>query len=284
MEAKHGSLGRAMLAARAAMARGPKTPPKPLFTSLKDGMQQMIDALVAALDAASLTTRNPVQAIAPEAGGWVVSAGLQSDQFDAVIVALPTQAAAALLRRSGRDLATELAAIQYSSSVTVALGYGKQVRDALPPGFGFLVPRSEGKRMLAATFVHNKFPHRAPDDRAILRCFLGGARGEQMLALSEEQILTIVREELDQILHLKAEPLFTRVFKWKGAMAQYGVGHLDRLERIATLRKNMPGLALAGNGYNGIGVPDCVRSGTAAVEEMLKQLGIVEEQSVSAGS
>ena len=105
-----------------------------------------------------------------------------------------------------------------------------------------------------------------------------------MLALSEEQILTIVREELDQILHLKAEPLFTRVFKWKGAMAQYGVGHLDRLERIATLRKNMPGLALAGNGYNGIGVPDCVRSGTAAVEEMLKQLGIVEEQSVSAGS
>ena len=166
----------------------------------------------------------------------------------------------------------------------MALGYGKQVRDSLPPGFGFLVPRSEGKRMLAATFVHNKFPHRAPDDRAILRCFLGGARGEQMLALSEDQILTIVRQELDQILGLKAEPLFTRVFKWKGAMAQYGVGHLERLERIESLRKKLPGLALAGNGYSGIGVPDCVRTGTAAVEEMLKGLGVAESKSESVRS
>jgi len=284
MEAKHGSLGRAMLAARAAMARAPKTKPRPLFTSLKEGMQQMVDALVAALDAASLKTETPVQAISPEAGGWVVSAGLQSDQFDAVIVALPTHAVAALIQRSGPDLSAELGAIQYSSSVTVALGYGKQVRDSLPPGFGFLVPRSEGKRMLAATFVHNKFPHRAPDDRAILRCFLGGARGEQMLALSEDQILTIVRQELDQILGLKAEPLFTRVFKWRGAMAQYGLGHLDRLERIETLRKKLPGLALAGNGYSGIGVPDCVRTGTAAVDEVLNVLGVVSLESVSAQS
>jgi oxygen-dependent protoporphyrinogen oxidase len=282
MEAKHGSLGRAMLAARSAMARAPKTKPRPLFTSLKEGMQQMVDSVVAALGASSLKTGTPVQAICPEAGGWVVSAGLQTDQYDAVIVALPAPAASMLLQRCASNLAAELGAIQYSSSVTVALGYGKQVRDTLPPGFGFLVPRSEGKRMLAATFVHNKFPHRAPEDRAILRCFLGGARGEQMLALSDEQILTIVHEELDQILHLKADALFTRVYKWKGAMAQYGVGHLERLERIETLRKQLPGLALAGNGYSGIGVPDCVRTGTAAVEEMLKVLGICETESVEA--
>jgi oxygen-dependent protoporphyrinogen oxidase len=170
------------------------------------------------------------------------------------------------------DLAAELAAI-HSSSVTVASVRQAVVRDA-SPGPHSRAP-SEGKRMLAATFVHNKFPHRAPDDRAILRCFLGGARGEQMLALSEDQILTIVRQELDQILGLKAEPLFTRVFKWKAAMAQYGVGHLDRLERIEALRKKLPGLALAGNGYSGIGVPDCVRTGTAAVEDMLSALGVL---------
>ena len=282
MEAKHGSLGRAMLAARSAMARGPKTAPRPLFTSLKEGMQQMVDALVAALPSDALRSEAIVQAVAPEAGGWVVSAGMQSDQFDAVILALPTKAAAVLLQRCGAELASELAAIAYSSSVTVALGYDNQVRESLPPGFGFLVPRSEGKRMLAATFVHNKFPHRAPEDRAIIRCFLGGARGEHMLALSEEEILRMVREELDQILQLKAEPLFARVFKWKGAMAQYGVGHLERLKRIETLRLKLPGLALAGNGYSGIGVPDCVRSGTAAVEDTLKTLGIMEAQSVSA--
>ncbi len=148
--------------------------------------------------------------------------------------------------------------------MTVALGFDKEVRAALPPGFGFLVPRSEGKRMLAATFVHNKFPHRAPEDRALLRCFLGGSRDEQVLQLSDDEILSIVREELRQILGLSAEPLFTRVYRWKGAMAQYNVGHLERLERIERLLKQLPGLALAGNGYRGIGVPDCVRSGEAA--------------------
>src|SRR6202045_1498772 len=239
----------------------------------------MVEAVVAALDGDALNTGANVQAVAPDAGSWVVSAGLQSDEFDAVILALPTKAAANLLQRCGPQLAAELTAIEYSSSVTVALGYDKQVRDSLPPGFGFLVPRSEGKRMLAATFVHNKFPHRAPEDRAILRCFLGGARGEQMLALSEEEILSIVREELDQILQLRAEPLFTRVFKWRGAMAQYGVGHLERLERIEALRQKLPGLALAGNGYSGIGVPDCVRSGTAAVDNTLHALGLTPIES-----
>jgi oxygen-dependent protoporphyrinogen oxidase len=203
---------------------------------------------------------------------------LQTDEFDAVILALPTKAAANLLQRCGPLLAAELSAIEYCSSVTVGLGYDKQVRDSLPAGFGFLIPRSEGKRMLAATFVHNKFPHRAPSDRAIVRCFLGGARGEQMLALSEDEILSIVREELDQILHLKAEPLFARVFKWKGAMAQYGVGHLERLERIEALRQKLPGLALAGNGYSGIGVPDCVRSGAAAVDATLDALGLTRPE------
>lgn len=272
MEAKHGSLGRAMLAARG--ARAAKGLPPPLFTSLKGGMQQMVDALVASLDANALKSQTAVQAVSPEAGGWVVSAGLQSDQFDAVILALPTHAAGNLVQRSGKELFSELSLIQYSSSVTVALGYDKQVRESLPPGFGFLVPRSEGKRLLAATFVHNKFPHRAADDRAILRCFLGGARGEQILALSEDEILRIVREELTQILGLKVEPLFARVFKWKSAMAQYGVGHLERLQRIEAFRQKLPGLALAGNGYRGIGVPDCVRSGNQAVEEVLSKLGV----------
>ena len=281
MEAKYGSLGRAMLAARSAMART-KGPSRPLFTSLKQGMQQLVDSLVASLERASLHAGIVVQAVSPEAGGWVVSAGLKSDQFDAVILAVPTKSAALLLQNCSKDLGTELGGIDYSSSVTVALGYDKPVRDSLPPGFGFLVPRSEGKRMLAATFVHNKFPHRAPDDRAIIRCFLGGARGESMLDLPETEILRIVREELGQILHLNAEPLFTRAYKWKGAMAQYGVGHLERLQRIEGLRQKLAGLALAGNGYSGIGVPDCIRSGTQAVEETLTGLGLIESEPVSA--
>jgi oxygen-dependent protoporphyrinogen oxidase len=128
--------------------------------------------------------------------------------------------------------------------------------------------------MLAATFVHHKFPHRAPEDRALVRCFLGGSRDESILQLPDDEILRIVREELRQILGLVAEPLFSRIYRWRGAMAQYNVGHLERLERIERLRQQIPGLALAGNGYRGIGVPDCVRSGKEAAEQMLAKVGL----------
>ena len=153
--------------------------------------------------------------------------------------------------------------------MTVALGYDKTVRAALPPGFGFLVPRSEGKRLLATTFVHNKFPHRTPADRALLRCFLGGSRDEGVLELSGEETLRTVREELRQILGLTAEPLFFRIYRWQAAMAQYTVGHLDRMERVENLRKQLPGIALAGNGYRGIGIPDCIHTGQEAVAQIL---------------
>jgi len=101
----------------------------------------------------------------------------------------------------------------------------------------------------------------------LLRCSLGGTRDEAAVSLPDDEILRIVRSELQQILGLTAEPLFTRVYKWKEAMAQYTVGHLDRLKRIERLRP--PGIFLAGNGYRGIGVPDCVRSGKEAAEQAM---------------
>ncbi len=179
------------------------------------------------------------------------------------------------------ELANELRGIPYTSSITATLGYGHSVQPSLPPGFGFLVPRSEGRRLLAATFVHNKFPHRAPEDRALIRCFFGGSRDEEILQLHEDEILRIAREELRQILGISAEPLFTRIYKWKAAMAQYTVGHLERLDRIdRRLRQQLPGLALAGNAYRGIGVPDCVHSGKQAAEQALFAMGLTSSAAV----
>jgi oxygen-dependent protoporphyrinogen oxidase len=269
MERTHGSLGRAMLAARKRMPRPAGKPAAPLFTSLKNGMQQLVETLVPKLNQPSLLTNAPVQSIEPRTGGWSVSAGLNSDHFNAVILALPALATAKLLSTCSPDLSAELAAIGYSSSITVGLGYGREVRQSLPPGFGFLVPRSEGRRLLAATFVHNKFPHRSPEDRALLRCFFAASNAENIWQLSDDEIVSIVRNELQQILGLRVDPLFARVYKWKSAMAQYGVGHLDRLSRIGRLRQQLPGLALAGNAYRGIGVPDCVRSGQGAAKQLL---------------
>ncbi len=267
MEAKYGSLGRAMLAARRNMPQAAGARP-PLFTSLKGGMQQLVEAILASLPPACLRPGIAVRQMRREGSGWIVSAR-EEQKFDAVVLATTATAAGALLRTVSRKLADELQGIGYSSSVTATLIYEERDVAGLPPGFGFLVPRSEGRRMLACTFVHNKFPHRAAVGRGILRCFLGGSRDEQILDWPEEAILGTVQKELKQILRLQAQPVAQRVYKWPRAMAQYAVGHLERLERIAALRRDIPGLALAGNGYEGIGVPDCIRSGTSAANQVV---------------
>lgn len=274
MESKHGSLGRGMVKARKKMYAPEQAPARPVFSSLKEGMQQMVDALIPRLDARALKKSAVVQSVIRQDNGWTVCAGYQTDHFDAVIIAIPAHAAAEVLQTADENLSRNLGEIQYSSSVTVTLGYDEKVRASLPPGFGFLVPRSEGRRMLAATFVHNKFLYRAPANRALIRCFLGGSRDEQILQGSEQEILQIVRNDLQQILALDTEPLFASVYKWRSAMAQYSIGHIERVQRIESLRQQLPGLALAGNGYNGIGVPDCVRSGTEAAGKILAEMGM----------
>ena len=268
MEASHGSLGKGMLAARKRHASG-----APLFTSLRNGMQQLVDALVARLPPASRKLNTPVEQVKPESGKWLIVAEGRTQEFDSVIMATSAYVAAKFLESSS-EIATELAGIAYSSSATVVLACDQKVRGRLPAGFGFLIPRSENRRMIAATFVHNKFPFRTPADVALIRCFLGGTRDPAILQSSEDEIQGIVRRELEQILGIRAEPLFTRIYKWKSAMAQYNVGHSSRITRIRDRVSSMPGLALAGNAYGGIGVPDCVRSGSEAVAKILADLAI----------
>ena len=265
MERTHGSLGRAMLAARKKMAAH-RAAPRPLFTSLRKGMQQLVDRILERVPDGRFRRNATVREIRLASGGWALRTEAGQTEFEHVIVCTPANIAGSLLEPIDTELGSDLRQIEYTSSTTVVLAFRKK-ETALPAGFGFLVPRAEGKRMLACTFVQNKFPHRAPPDKVLLRCFLGGARNHGISGMAEEEIVRITREELRQILGLKAEPLFSRVYKWRGAMAQYGVGHLERLERIEQRRRLLSGLALAGNGYRGIGVPDCVRSGMQAANE-----------------
>ena len=286
MEAKHGSLGRAVVSARkqrgAASAElrsagrtgaSAAAQSASLFTSIRSGMQAMVNALVTRIPAEARRLNAGVEAVRRESGKWLVISSGRTEEFDAVILATPAHATARLLASASAELAAELNAIGYSSSVTVILGFDKSTRAALPAGFGFLVPRTEKRRVLAATFVHNKFPGRAPEDRALIRCFLGGTGDEEILQRSDDEILGIVRRELREILGISAEPLLARVFKWKRAMAQYGIGHTVRVERIHGLVAATPGLALAGNAYGGIGVPDCVREGAKAASDIVQWSG-----------
>jgi len=266
MQAGHGSLSKAMIRSRP-QAIGKDA--RPIFTSLEDGMQQLVDALISRIPSSCIRSNAAIQALSIVSDGWRVSWKETNEQFDSVILAVPSYVAAKLLDGSRTNLASELRGIQYSSSVTVSLSYDRVVRGLLPAGFGYLVPRGEGNRVLAVTFVHNKFQHRAPKDRALLRCFLGGTRDEPVLELSDDEILQIVAKELREVLGVETEPRFARVYKWEAAMAQYNVGHLERLQRIEQLRREVSGLFFAGNAYNGIGVPDCVRSGQQAARQAL---------------
>jgi oxygen-dependent protoporphyrinogen oxidase len=264
-----------MLAARK-NAAGSRT----LFTSLKEGMQQLSNAVVARLDREKLFCGAAVDSVNLKEQEWVLAVRGKAQVFDGLIVATSAREAGKLLQAVAPELSAELGKIEYSSSVTVAMGYGREERQSLPPGFGFLAPRKEGVRLLAATFVHNKFSHRVPEDKALIRCFLGGISDEAVLDMSDGEIVRLVRDEVGKILGLAAEPEFVRVFKWRAAMAQYNVGHKDRLKRISEAQQKLPGLALAGNAYRGIGIPDCISSGTDAAMQALHSAGIAERRIV----
>jgi oxygen-dependent protoporphyrinogen oxidase len=274
MEAKHGSLGRGMLSSGRKMAKSGGTTPNPIFTSLRNGMQQMVDAIEQQLAKQSIRKDTVVRAVQFRGIAWELVSNLGTESFDGLILALPAYQAAELVEGSNQPLAQELAEIAYTSSTTVALGYGNDVRAALPAGFGFLVPQAKNRKILATTFVHNKFLYRAPSDKALLRCFLGGPGAEAMLKSSDEEIVAAVRQDLHDILGIRADPHFVRIYKWKQAMAQYNVGHLERRARIESLLKPHVNLALAGNAYDGIGVPDCVRAGEDAALRILNTVGL----------
>ncbi len=280
METKYGSLTRGMLAAHKRMRAMTKDSSKTrkggaaIFTALRGGMSQLVDALVARIDGAGLLKGTPVAAIGKTAGGWVLDAGQKHEQYDTLIIAAPAWAAGSLLAPVDANLGTELCGIPYSSSITVNLVYDEAKIGALPEGFGFLVPAVEGRAMLACTFVHRKFLGRTPPGKAVFRAFLGGMNGEALLAESDETLVDTVRREMAAILGAKVfsaaiEPEHVQVTRWRRAMAQYAVGHKERMTRIGERVKALPGLRLVGNAYDGIGVPDCIRLGRQAARELV---------------
>jgi protoporphyrinogen/coproporphyrinogen III oxidase len=260
MERAHGSLVRATLRARK-QRMNTAAQPQPLFTSLKCGMQQIVDALVASLPAGSLRLRQQEIRLLRTKSGWQVA----GEEFDSVLLAVPAPAAASLLQSLQTRMARLLGEIHYTSSAAVALAYDQA---DLPPGHGFLVPRAEGREILACTFVHKKFPHRAPEGSALLRCFISSSRVPDLLSHSDDTLQEIAQKDLSDILCLSRQPRFARVFRWETAMPQYETGHLERVAEMEKLLTELPGIQIIGNSFYGIGIPDCIRSARLAVKKI----------------
>ena len=281
MERQFGSLTRGMLAAHRRMRALAKNSSKTqnrgaaaIFTALRGGMQQLVDALVARLDPASIMAGTSVRSIAKSGESWIVETSIGRREYDALILAAPAWVSGKLLAPVDSALGADLSGIPYSSSITINLVYDESQIGTLPEGFGFLVPAVEGRSMLACTFVHRKFLGRTPPGKVVFRAFLGGMNNEALLSATDDALVSIVRREMSEILGAKtfnaaADPEHAQVSRWSRAMAQYAVGHKDRMQRINARVAALPGLRLAGNAYDGIGVPDCIRLGRQAARELV---------------
>ncbi len=282
MEQRHGSLIRALRHnQRQARQQGMSGPRYGLFTSFRNGMQTLVDRLESCLspDMIRLCTRVAGLARQPEAPAWTVRLEDQPDlSADAVCLALPAPRAASLLSAVDAELAAEMD-IPYASSAIMNIVMRR--RDIAHPlnGMGFVVPAVENRALIACSFSSVKFAGRAPEDRVLLRAFVGGAMHQERFEQSDEEIQRAVLHDLRHLLGTSGDPLHVSLRRWPQSMAQYHVGHVQRVARIESLAKRWPGLVLAGNAYHGVGVPDCIRSGNEAAQTVLDNLGMASAAS-----
>ena len=241
-----------------------------LFVTLAEGMEGLVHALAERLADSSVVLRQRVASVERSGARWRVATA-DGARFDAdrVIVAGESHAAARLLRYVDLTLATLLGDIEYAGAVTVSLGYRRADVPHPLDGFGFVVPRTEGRSILAGTFSSVKYPGRAPEGHVLLRCFFGGALDPCVLTEDDAQLMGRARTELGEALGITAPPVLSRVARWPASMPQYRVGHLARVETVERRVLALPGLHLAGGAYRGVGIADCVRSGEAAAEAAL---------------
>jgi protoporphyrinogen/coproporphyrinogen III oxidase len=264
---RYGSLTRGVLAERAKAAPSTNHAPlQPLFRTLKGGMQQMIEAVAAAIRDVATVCHRRVESLEPASGGFRLRAGGDWLEAGHVVLACEAHSAALLVQNLDARLAELLGGIGYSSSMTVALGFDAKDLASRPDGHGFLVPKRERRRLMACTWVGEKFSFRVPEDKVVARCFLGGMDDAGVLRETDESIAAIVARELREIAEIAARPKFLRIYRWPLSMAQYTVGHPQRLAEIEARVKGIRGLQLAGNAYEGIGIPDCIRMGKRAAE------------------
>jgi oxygen-dependent protoporphyrinogen oxidase len=276
MERQHGSVIRAMWKqrrrVRASESKGTSGARYSLFLSFDEGMQVLVDGIVARLKDVSIRLNAKVESLVFDevTKQWSVNVGGSETIFaDAICLALPAYASAKLLRETDALLADELEAIPYASTATINLAFRRSEIPHALDGFGFVVPLIERRSILACTFSSVKFSGRAPESHILLRAFIGGALQPEMFALDEDEMIEATRRDLQQLLGITEPPLFAHTEKWPRSMAQYHLGHIERVERIRQRLNLYLNLKLAGNAFNGAGIPDCIRSGETAANEIV---------------
>lgn len=284
-EQKYGSLMLGFLAARKKVEEMKrKYPPKPgdkpktFFTTFNRGMQQFTDTMAEAVGAEKIRTGVGVTGLERKADGSYIATldTGETIEGDAVVICTESFAAEKLVRPVDTQIADALKQIPVSSSATVSMGFREEEVGINLDAFGVLCPLVEHRALMASTYSSTKWPGRAPKGRVLFRGFVGGPHNQAIVEKSDEELVSTVLGEFRSIMGMspKAEPLFSRVFRWFNGMPQYTLGHLDRVALIGSRAAEIPGLALAGGSYTGVGIPNCIESGERGVSKVLADFGI----------
>lgn len=278
MERAHGSVIRALRKRMRGMAASSQKtsasgPRYGLFLTLDTGMESMIDALIERIPAESLRPNTRATSLRREGERWRVGfEGEGEIEADAVCLALPGGPARKLVKYLSPGLADRLSEIPYGSVATLNLAFARgQVAHSLD-GMGFVVPEIEGQMLLACSFSSSKFDGRAPDGKVLLRAFVGGAQGKMAFDLSDDEMIERVMGELGPLLGIQGVPEAAVLTRYPGAMAQYRLGHIERVRAIEDEMKKLPGLAVAGSAYRGVGIPDCAAGAREAATILLDHI------------
>ena len=270
VENEYGSLIRGLVTLqKAARKAGSKDTPGPgpggVLTSFEDGMSVLTSTIAGRLGF-RLRLRTPVQGISYEQGRYTVHADNGQASFDALVVASPAYAQATMLKDLDPGISGLLDEIQYPALAVACLGYRRQdVGDAMD-GFGFLVPSGERRDVLGTVADSYVFPNRAPEGHVLLRTMVGGARRPELAQLPDDRLLSIVQSNLREIMGVRSEPVFAKIYRHQRAIPQYLVGHASRLEEIERRLAAFPGLVLTGNAFRGVSLNDCVLNAERTAE------------------
>jgi len=246
------------------------------FTSLRNGLQTLPEYMAATLPGDWLSFDTPVNAIEKVVDNWRVHAKGSAQEFDALIVALPARTASKLLSGVDAGLAG-LLEIEASSAIIVAMAFTPEQSQSikLPRGFGFLVPQAHDvaseTKLMATTFVDQKFTHRAPAGGIVLRAFFGGAAANELMSQSDEALTDLARRDLGGIIGTLSTAHITLVRRWPDSLPQYAVGHLKRVAEIERVVAGIPNLRVTGNAFHGVGMPDIIRQGRVAATSLVGQ-------------
>lgn len=269
LEREHGSLIAALQKIRGGNSGS-------VFTSLKSGLETLIERMAATLPPNSIRLNHEVQSVLQQSNKWRIDANGFCDLSDVVILATPAHVSHHMLSRLHSDF-DSLLAMEATSAIVVALAFsGPDSKHlTIPRGFGYLVPQSSTSatgdttpQLLACTFVDQKFSHRAPEEAVLFRAFFGGDTARALLDHSDAELLSLAYKSLSQALGPLPDPDLSLVRRWPLSLPQYTVGHLDRMRKLADLSASFTGLHLIGNAYHGVGLPDLVRQGRDAARRI----------------